>query len=324
MPVVAVGELVVDWLSTKPGQNLFQAQDFHRALGGNSSNVGVGLNRLGTPVRIIAKIGDDFHGEYLRQTLRAQGIDLDYVISDPQHGTAQCYMTTTSDGNHEYRNWPRPHAADMLHPDEIRTEAFENVRFLHATGISFMAEPRRQAIQRAFDLARAQGIVISFDGLFPTGRVKEARQIVESALFQAQLLKLNEYETKFWADFPGAKTVVDAAERVFERYKPVALFVTQAEQGSFVLSQKGIAECPPIEVDCLCGVGAGDAYIAGVLHCLYRDFADRDLDTLTCAEWRRVGMVGNITGGLATRFVDAHSGIPSQAELTEWLGKIPT
>jgi sugar/nucleoside kinase (ribokinase family) len=159
---------------------------------------------------------------------------------------------------------------------------------------------------------------ISFDGLFPTGWVQEARDHVEAALFQSQLIKLNEYELKFWAGLPAPNTVLDAAERVFGRYKPIALFITQAERGSFVITAKGVAECPPVPVDCICGVGAGDAYIAGALHALYQDHRDIDLSTLSVDDWQRVGMTGNYTGALATRVIDAHSAIPTGHELAQW------
>lgn len=324
MPVVAIGELLVDWLSTEPGGDVFGASEFHRALGGNSANVAVGLQRLGTPVRLIAKTGNDFHAEYLDRQLAKIGLNKDYIISDPQFPTAQCYMTTSGDGEHEYRNWPRPHAADMLSPAEVIEAAFDGARFLHATGISFMAEPRRDAVQRALDIARERKIIISFDGLFPTGRDADAHALVEGALYQSHLLKLNEHELKFWAGAPTPHTVLAAAERVFERYDPIALFITQAERGSFVMTKKGVAECAAVPVECVCGVGAGDAYIAGVLHILYQEFPDRDLLTLSVDDWRRVGMVGNVTGALATRYIDAHSGIPTGAELSSWLNKLPS
>lgn len=319
MPVVAIGEIVVDWLSVEPGDDLYHAREFHRALGGNSANVAVGLNRLGTPVRFVAKTGADFHAEYLRQQLEREGVDSTWVLADERYGTAQCYMTTTAEGEHEYRNWPKPHAAEMLAPAEISEDIFDGARFLHATGISFVVRPRRDAVQKAMDFARARKIPISFDGLFPTGWVQEAREHVEAALYQSQLIKLNEYELRFWAGQPAPNTVLEAAERVFARYKPIALFITQAERGSFVMSAKGVAECPPVAVRCVCGVGAGDAYVAGALHALYQSHRDVDLSDLSLAEWRRIGMVGNFTGALATRVIDAYSGMPTGHELAQWM-----
>jgi sugar/nucleoside kinase (ribokinase family) len=172
-------------------------------------------------------------------------------------------------------------------------------------------------------MARDRHIPVSFDGLFPTGLTQEAHQFVEAALFQSQLLKLNEYELTFWAGQPAPPTVLEAAERVFKKYQPVALMVTQAERGSFVMTAQGVADCPPVPVECVCGVGAGDAYIAGALHALYTHYAGVDLSALSNADWKRVGTFGNVAGALATRSIDAYSGIPTVDEMAIWLGKVP-
>lgn len=316
MPIVAIGEIVVDWLSVDPGKDLFSARNFHRALGGNSANVAVGLTRLGTPVRFVAKTGADVHAQYLRAEMEREGVDSSNVLADERYPTAQCYMTTSADGEHHYRNWPRPHAADMLTPAEVSEDLFEGVKFLHATGISFVVSPRRDAVQRAIDIARERNIPVSFDALFPTGWDDDAHRYVEPALHQADLIKMNEFELGFWSGKPVASLDVnEIAAHVFEKYSPRALFVTCAEKGSLVVTADGIAECPPVEVDCVSGVGAGDSYVAGILHYLY----GRDVRALTLEDWLQAGMTGNFVGALSTRATDANSAIPTRAELDAWL-----
>src|SRR3990167_2314727 len=106
MNVVSIGEILVDWLSLTPGASLLDATKFCRSLGGNATNVAIGLQRLETPVKLIGKIGTDFHAEYLKLMLHNEGMSLDWIIEDDQHPTAQCFMTTSADGEHTYRNWP--------------------------------------------------------------------------------------------------------------------------------------------------------------------------------------------------------------------------
>lgn len=319
MPIVAIGEIVVDWLSVDPGKDLLSARNFHRALGGNSANVAIGLARLGTPVRFIAKTGADVHAQYLRAQMEREGLDTSYVMADERYGTAQCYMTTTTDGDHQYRNWPRPHAADMLTAAEISDEIFDGVKFLHATGISFVVNPRRDAIQRAIDIAKERKILLSFDALFPTGWTDDAHKYVEPALHQADLIKMNEYELGFWSGKSLANhDLNEVATNVFETYNPLALFVTCAEKGAIVVTADGTAECPPVKVDCISGVGAGDSFIAGALHYLY---AKDDISSLTLDDWLHAGMTGNFVGAMSTRAIDANSAIPSRTELDEWLAR---
>jgi sugar/nucleoside kinase (ribokinase family) len=98
------------------------------------------------------------------------------------------------------------------------------------------------------------------------------------------------------------------------------VFITQAERGSFVMTAKGVVECPPVQVECVCGVGAGDAYIAGVLHALYKRHFGIDLSNLSNEDWQRIGMAGNFTGASATRSIDGNSGVPRGAQLDAYMG----
>jgi sugar/nucleoside kinase (ribokinase family) len=106
------------------------------------------------------------------------------------------------------------------------------------------------------------------------------------------------------------------AAHVFEKYNPTALFVTCAERGSLVVTADGMAECPPVDVDCVSGVGAGDAYVAGLLHCLYNEH--RPVSELSLEDWLQAGMTGNFVGAMSTRAIDANSAIPTRAELEAW------
>lgn len=322
MPVIALGELVVDWLAVETGKSLLHARQFHRALGGNSANVAIALTRLSVPVRFVAKVGGDVHGEYLLEQLREEGVCTDSIIVEKQYPTAQCYMTTNDAGDHQYKNWPECNAATMLNAGDIDEKLFDGVKFMHATGLSLIEQPRCAALEKAFSIAAARNIPISFDGLFPTNLGRQHLDAVEKALGKAQILKLNEFELNFWAGGGAPDSVASTARHLFNRYRPLALLVTQAEQGSLIVTNEGVVQCPAMTVDCVSGVGAGDAYIAAVLHYLYKHFSDRSLERLTLSEWRTVGLVGNVAGALATRAMDAYSGSPVVSELELGLKKI--
>jgi fructokinase len=328
MNIVAIGEVVVDWLSLKPGESILTASEFHRGLGGNSTNVAIGLSRLGTPVKLVGKVGADFHGDYLKQELQAEGIALDNIIGDERYPTAQCYMTTTSEGEHHFRNWPRPNAADMLTEAELPVALLQAADVLHTSGISMMIDPRRQSILKAVELARQSGAIISFDAGFPTGADDEARRQVETILSRAHLLKTNEFELRFWSGDDGSGDVESMARRVFARYKPTALLVTLAAAGSLIITGSDAIRCEPMKVEALSAVGAGDAYIAGVIHWISellkkapRPWADA-LSGLTAQQWRQAGVAGNICGAFATLEHNAYAGMPGKRQLVDSMAKL--
>ena len=323
MSIVTIGEVVVDWLAT-PGETLLSAHEFYRDLGGNASNTAIGLSRLGNHVYLIGKIGADFHGQFLRRVLEAEKIDLKYLIIDSRYPTAQCYVITNNNGDHQYSNWPRPHAADMLEKEEVSEEALRQSTFLHATGISLMKEPRRTAVREAFSLAEKHGTIINFDGSFPTGAGMEAKEHVEDLLGRAHLLKLNKHEARFWSGAEADDNIEDVCSTLFNKYKPVALMLTMSAAGSLIMTAGGLIHCPPISVEAVSEVGAGDAYVAGILHALNAAQVKNlnDLRDLSATVWKEAGRAGNICGALVTRSVSAYNSLPLVDEFNATAGQL--
>ncbi len=325
MTVITIGEVVVDWLSTEPGESMRTASRFYRALGGNATNTAIGLSRLGDKVRLIGKIGDDLHGHFLLDKLKGEGVDLTYLRVDGSFPTAQCYMTTDERGEHQFFNWPKPHAADMLRPEEVPAEAFEGVRFLHATGISLLKDPRKSAVQKALSLCRQMGAIISFDASFPSGSGEQARAELESVFSSVHILKFNLPELLFWAGGTPGDEVELLARRLLRRFSPAAVVVTLSAEGSIILTENSMVTCPPVAVASVCEVGAGDAYVAGLLHYLLRilepDHSIAYLSRLSPQQWQSAGMAGNVAGAMVTRAVSAYETFPLQSEFDEVMGK---
>ena len=200
MSVVTIGEVVVDWISTEIGTDFSDAKDFVRSLGGNASNVAIGLARLGIGVSLIGKRGDDPHGKFLDSVLRSEKVDLQHLVVDGGSPTAQCYVFRHEREEYSFFNWPRPNASHLLTEDEVKEESIAGAEFLHATGISLTIAPRRHAIIKAFQIAKRLGVPISFDAGFPTGEDRQARELALTALKTADIVKVNLSELEFWAD----------------------------------------------------------------------------------------------------------------------------
>jgi fructokinase len=317
MTYVTIGELVVDWLAERPGQSLLEPGAFYRCLGGNSSNVAIGLARLGSSVRLLGKLGDDVDGHYLSAVLSAEGIDLSFVIKDKLHHTAQCYCLTGVDGEHYFHNWPEVNAAQSLAPDDIKPQALTGCAFLHATGISFIAEPRRSAVRKAIDLAIAAGMIVSFDTGFSGGSDEQSKSI-DAVLRKAQIIKFNYPELLFWSG-KKHKSVRDLARALFAKYKPIVLVATLGAEGSLIVTEGAEFACPPIAVQAKDGIGAGDAYMAGLLNWLGDRLGSKVSPTLLSGlsedDWLAAGRFANACGAMATTSVGAIAGLPRRAEV---------
>ncbi|HEY9786103.1 MAG TPA: PfkB family carbohydrate kinase [Candidatus Obscuribacterales bacterium] len=365
MAVVTIGEVVVDWISTTIGADFLTARDFVRSLGGNASNVAIGLCRLGTAASLIGKRGDDSHGRFLLDILSREGVDLSYLFVDNEYPTAQCYVFRHANEEHTFHNWPRPNASHRLVADEITKEQFEGASFLHATGISLTMAPRRFAVIKAMEIARALAVPVSFDAGFPTGEDEEARRFSLTALSLATLVKVNLSELKFWAEslsdvdktLPKAEAASDPKDRrileddegsgvafkAIDRAsgEPLAwvteyaraltaslerplLVVTLGPHGSLICMKDGaIAYCPGSKVEAHSELGAGDAFVAGLIHALVSRADGKQtlqvIDRMSAESWMEVLSYANAVGALSTSAMTAWEAMPSHLEVEKLL-----
>lgn len=370
MRVVAIGEVVVDWISTEPGRRFEDISMFCRSLGGNACNVAIGVSRLGTPSRLIGKVGDDLNGRYLTEILKREKVDVDHLIVDKRYPTAQCYVLSSSEDENSFYNWPNDNAAQMLEAKDVTAAGLEGAAMLHATGISLTREPRTSSIVHALKLARDMGLIVSFDSSYPTGEESKAREAAVKCMHLAHLIKVNLGELLYWANDHGepgmnhchssrkggncdggwpvhgddvsskrlaeqglmvlegsgkslgpVAHIKECAKVVFEKYQPHALLVTLGLDGSYVLSAAGEAYCRPHVVRSVAGVGAGDAYISGMLHALSTLGVSgaNHLSGVSESQWQRLGTYANAVGALATTKLSASEGLPRAQEVESLL-----
>ncbi len=358
--VVAIGELVVDWISTNKGGGFIESDAFVKSLGGNASNVAIALSRLGTNSRILAKVGNDIHGKFLLHILAREGVDTSYVLIDEQAPTAQCYVFTTLDDDNTFLNWPPGNAASRLTADDITDDRFSDAAAIHTTGISLTHEPRRTAVLKTLQRGKERGQVLSFDAGFPTGQGKESIDALKTAVSIADIIKVNLLELFFWSRHIGAsiedtdldfiaayenppssgheskaslnapdlsqERILDLARSLFAAFNPKILLVTMAHHGSLVLSAQHETWGKAFEVQCVSGVGAGDAYVAGFLHALISSSDGTNLmQSLENISLERLASCNNFAsavGAICTTHVSAYEGLPFRPDVDKLVASL--
>lgn len=338
--IVTIGEIVVDWISTIPGFDFESSSEFHRALGGNATNVSVAVSRLGGSSRLIAKIGSDLHSTLVRSKLMEEGVDLEFLYVDSRFPTANCYGIRDAGDEAVYYNWPKPNAAHMLSEDDITYDAFTRASFIHATGISLTLEPRKSAVLKALELARGQSVIVSFDASFPTDG-QETIQDARKAMQLADIIKINLSELLFWTKLDAQSALhhlnklrlsnfqlsdsrvmeLRAAVDLFmKEHNPLVLLLTFGAHGSMVITESFSVFSEPIKVESVSSIGAGDAYVAAVMFCLTERQVTRDrLSSLAASDWVEVAHFANAVGALATTHVSAVGALPTKQEVQQAL-----
>lgn len=269
-PIVAVGELLVDFLGQPAGRAVAEAHSFVPAPGGAPANVVVGAARLGASCAFLGKVGDDPFGERLARVLREEGVDVTGLRFDARARTALAFVAIGEGGEREFTFYRHP-SADMLYrTDEVETSLVRAASVLHFGSISLISEPSRSATLFAVEEAKRAGAMVSFD---PNLRLDlwpgedEAREGIRLGLERAQVVKLSEQELAFLSG-----SVDPSAGRYLLGPAVDLLVVTLGPGGAYFFTQGGIeGKVAGFSVEASDTTGAGDAFMASLLADLSRD-----------------------------------------------------
>jgi sugar/nucleoside kinase (ribokinase family) len=81
--LLAVGELLVDLIGQDLADDLRQTRDFHRYQGGSPANMAANMARLGNRAALVACVGNDNLGVYLKDRVAESGVETHFIATHP-------------------------------------------------------------------------------------------------------------------------------------------------------------------------------------------------------------------------------------------------
>ncbi|KGQ59261.1 5-dehydro-2-deoxygluconokinase, partial [Gallibacterium anatis DSM 16844 = F 149] len=88
LDVICLGRVAVDLYAQQIGSRLEDASSFAKYLGGSSGNVAYGTAIQGLKSSMLARVGDEHMGRFLREELQSVGVDTSHLITDKERLTA--------------------------------------------------------------------------------------------------------------------------------------------------------------------------------------------------------------------------------------------
>src|SRR5690606_6577908 len=132
-------------------------------MGGAESNVAIGLQRLGTSVAWISRLGEDELGERVAREMRAEGVAV-HAPRDPERPTGLMIKSHPRAGATRVRYYRSGSAASALSPQDLPDGLIEQAELLHLTGITpLLSDAARAATTAALERARTAGVTVSVD-----------------------------------------------------------------------------------------------------------------------------------------------------------------
>jgi 5-dehydro-2-deoxygluconokinase len=301
--VLTMGRIGVDIYPLQVGVSLRAVETFGKYLGGSATNVAVAAARYGRRSAVITRTGQDPFGEYLHDALRAFGVDDRYVTAVPGLPTPVTFCEIFPPDHFPIYFYRYPKAPDLeIAASELDLDAIRAARVFWVTVTGLSQEPSRGATLHALEARARAGITVLDLDYRPTfwPSREEARTWVQRALPHVTVAvgNLDECDTAVGEREPRA-----AAQALRDRGVDVVV-VKQGPKGVLARDDHGEVEVPPVPVEVVNGLGAGDAFGGALCHGL---LAGWDLE--------RVMRFGNAAGAIVASRLACADAMPDAAEV---------
>jgi len=303
--VLTMGRIGVDLYPQQVGVGLDEVETFSKFLGGSASNVAVAAARYGRRTAVITRTGEDPFGRFLHTALRGYGVDDRYVTPVKGLPTPVTFCEIFPPDDFPLYFYRLPKAPDLeIRREELDTDALEQAAVFWVTVTGLSEEPSRTATLAALEARSNQDITVldlDYRPMFWSSR-EEARRWVQRALPHVTVAvgNLDECDTAV-----GEREPLAAAEKLHERGVKLAV-VKQGPKGVLAHDRTTSVEVPPVPVNVLNGLGAGDAFGGALCHGL---LAGWDLE--------RVMRFANAAGAIVASRLACSDAMPTEAEVGE-------
>ncbi|MEU3947958.1 5-dehydro-2-deoxygluconokinase [Streptomyces sp. NPDC101219] len=308
--LITMGRIGVDLYPLQTGVPLPKVETFGKFLGGSAANVAVAAARLGRSTALVSRTGDDPFGTYLHEALKDFGVDDRWVTPVAAYPTPVTFCEIFPPDDFPLYFYRRPKAPDLeIHAEDLDLGAVRAAGIFWVTGTGLSEEPSRSATLAALE-ARAKSGPTVFDldwrPMFWRDP-DEARPYYREALRHTTVAvgNLDECEVATGVREPAA-----CAEALLAAGVELAV-VKQGPKGVLAVHRDGTrAEVPPVPVEVVNGLGAGDAFGGSLCHGL---LAGWDLE--------KTMRHANAAGALVASRLACSSAMPTAPEVADLLAR---
>ncbi|MBL8350427.1 MAG: carbohydrate kinase [Burkholderiaceae bacterium] len=306
--IVVCGEALFDVFAngeTATGLNL------DARVGGSPFNVAVGLARLAQPVCLLTQISRGFLGERLMRALQAEGVDT-RTVQRSDAPTTLSLVGLDAQGVPSYAFYGDGCADRLLTPDAL-AQLPAGVRAINF-GSYATVTGATAATQRALVESAHAHTLIAYDpnirlNVEPELAVWQAQ--IEWMLPRTHLFKSSEEDLGLV--YPG-RSLASVAEEALARGAALVV-VTRGGEGAMAWTARDQVQTPPVKVEVIDTVGAGDTFQAAMLTWLAEQGAlsAAALRSLDAAQVR--DLLGFATRAAAITCSRRGADLPRRAEL---------
>ena len=302
--MVVVGSINTDFVLRaprlpRPGETVTDTR-FETFAGGKGANQAVAAARLGAPTVFIGKVGKDAYGERLQNGLRAAGVNVSHLLTDPSAPSGMAFIIVEARGQNVI----------VVSPGANRRLTVANVRRCHralaAAGVILVQlEIPLPTVAYVVQFAARHQIPLILDAA-------PARPLSRRLLRAIPILTANETEATVLCRLRASKLTGSRAEMLCRKLLalgPQSAILKMGERGALLAERSGrMVHVPALRVKAVDSTAAGDAFNGGLAVAL--------LEGKPLVEAARFAAA--VAAFSVTR-PGAQPSLPTRAELERWL-----
>jgi len=158
--IICVGEILIDMIGDEVAENLAETKSFSKYVGGSPTNVAKNMAQLGFNSVIIASVGNDDLGKFIKKRLTDTKLNLEYVKVIKQQSTSVIKVLRLKN-TPEFK--PYRQADFHIETSQIPTELLENSKIFHTTCFALSKNPAQTTILQKAKEAFNKGCQLSID-----------------------------------------------------------------------------------------------------------------------------------------------------------------
>ncbi|MEM7029474.1 MAG: PfkB family carbohydrate kinase [Chloroflexota bacterium] len=293
--VVGLGLCTVDQLFKIPRMpqvgSSIRATHFLQQSGGLVGTALVTLARLGAKTEIIARIGDDDAGNFIRKEFINEGVGVTRLINETNTVShLATVLVDEADGERTFIS--RGSTSSPLQPEDIPQAMITSAKALFVDNVDNMT-------LQAAQWARAAGVWTVLD---PKRNFEAMKPILG-------LIDVPIVPEKFAREWMPGKPLAAATERLRDMGAKIAV-VTCGDQGCIASWDKGTFAFPAFPIEVVDTTGAGDAFHGGFVYGLLQEWTIEDIVRFASA-----------VGTLNCRSLGGRTALPNRAEVDDFIAK---
>lgn len=234
-------------------------------VGGDTSNVALGASKLGCDVKYVTKLGGDYFSKIIWETWDDAGVNTQEVVRDQQSTTGLYFVFATSANQHLF-NYKRKNSASAKYGiEEAKNTSLRGIDIFHTSGITqAISRNMLEASYYFLDKCKEENITVSYD-------VNYRKQLWSRDYFNSVCwYTINNYVDILALNLDEAKALGIEKEPVetvefFLKKGPKLVALKLGEKGAIIGTKNEIIHSGSYSVEVDDTVGAGDAFMSGII-----------------------------------------------------------